>query len=326
MAEYTSHELNKFWQTKIINVVPYLFSRWYYLLGALIFSAFIGYLMYKPLKPTYTANFTFVLSTEQRGNNGLAGLAAQEMGDTLMFRFFLMHKKLLIGICTDILIIYGAFLVATKAMHISTDNQEIILATFICVKISVFYITNLYYRMWRYMEVLEIVGYFIIICIATIILAVILFLKNKAGVYPSYFYLIDFLLTFIGIVFSRLFYRWMSELINRNRFSEKKVIIYGAGDSGYLLIKELLQNHKHQLSPIGWIDDDDTKHNMFLYGYKIFGGIDQLEEICEKNKPDMILISTNAIDKENEEEIRAVLTAQNIGLGRFSLSLSYDIA
>ncbi|MEO8886357.1 MAG: hypothetical protein ABI367_09860 [Mucilaginibacter sp.] len=33
--------------------------------------------MYKPLKPMYSANFTFVLSTEQRGNNGLAGLAAQ---------------------------------------------------------------------------------------------------------------------------------------------------------------------------------------------------------------------------------------------------------
>ncbi|MEO8885791.1 MAG: hypothetical protein ABI367_06985 [Mucilaginibacter sp.] len=249
----------------------------------------------------------------------------KEMGNTLMYHFFLMHKKLLIGICTDILIIYSAFLVATKAMHISTDNQEVILATFICVKISVFYITNLYYRMWRYMEIVEVAGYFMTICMATIILAVILFIKGKGEVYTSYFYLIDFLLTFIGIVFSRLFYRWMSELINRNRFSEKKVIIYGAGDSGYLLIKELLQNHRHELRPIGWIDDDISKHNMFLYGYKIFGGIGQLSEICAKSKPDMILISTNAINKENEDTIKTVLAAQSISLGRFSLSLNYDL-
>jgi len=253
-------------------------------------------------------------------------IKGKEMGDTLVYRLFLMHKKLIIGICTDILIIYSAFMVATKAINISTENQEVILATFICVKISVFYLTNIYYRIWRYMEVLEIIYYFIIICISTLILAVILFVKGKTDAYTSYFYLIDFLLTFIGTVFSRLFYRWMSELISRNRQSEKKVMIYGAGDSGYLLIKELLQNHKHELRPIGWIDDDISKHNMFLYGYKIFGGKDQLLDICSKIKPDMVLISTKAIDKEQEESLKAVLTSQNISLGRFNISLDYNLA
>ena len=59
-------------------------------------------------------------------------------------------------------------------------------------------------------------------------------------------------------------------------------MIYGAGDSGYLLIKEILQNHRHELRPVGWIDDDESKHNMYLYGYKIFGGKEQLIDICKK--------------------------------------------
>ena len=249
----------------------------------------------------------------------------KEMENTLMFRFFLLQKKLIIGVCTDILIIYCAFLIATKAMRLSTDNEEVILATFICVKISVFYISNLYYRLWRYMEVLEVAGYFVFACVASIILAVILFVKGKADVYHSYFYMIDFLLTFTGVVFSRLFYRWMSELISRNRASEKKVIIYGAGDSGYLLIKELLQNHRHELRPIGWIDDDTAKHNMFLYGYKIYGGKNELLNICQKIKPDMVLISTKAIDQQSEDALKLQLAAQNIGLGRFNLSLNYNL-
>ncbi|EDM37294.1 hypothetical protein PBAL39_09131 [Pedobacter sp. BAL39] len=62
-------------------------------------------------------------------------------------------------------------------------------------------------------------------------------------------------------------------------------MIYGAGDCGYLLVKELLQNHRHELRPIGWIDD--SKHNMYLYGYKIYGGKDQLLAICKKMKPDL---------------------------------------
>lgn len=250
----------------------------------------------------------------------------KEFGNTITFRFLLLHKKLIIGICTDILIIYSSFLIATKSMYLSVESEYVILATFICVKISVFYITNLYYRMWRYIEVLEIAGYFIFICLSTIILAIILFIKDKEGIYTPYFYIIDFLLTFIGIVFSRLFYRWASELINRNRSAEKRVIIYGAGDSGYLLIKELLQNHRHELRPVGWIDDDISKHNMFLHGYKIYGGKNELLTICKKVKPDMVLISTNAIDKIEEDIIKSQLSALNIGLGRFILSLNYNLA
>ena len=102
-------------------------------------------------------------------------------------------------------------------------------------------------------------------------------------------------------------------------------MIYGAGDSGYLLIKELLQNHRHELRPIGWIDDDAAKHNMFLYGYKIYGGKNELLDICKKTKPDMVLISTNAIGQENEDALKLALAAQNIGLGRFNLSLNYNL-
>jgi hypothetical protein len=77
MAEQSVQESINFWKAKIINLVKYLCKSWYYWLGAAILSGFIGYLMYKPKPPVFTANFTFVLSTEQKGNNGLAGLAAQ---------------------------------------------------------------------------------------------------------------------------------------------------------------------------------------------------------------------------------------------------------
>jgi len=251
-------------------------------------------------------------------------LRGQKTDDRFTLRFFLLHKKLIIGLCTDILIIYSSFLIATKAIHINLVNDYVVLATFICVKISLLYVSNLYYRMWRYMEVIEVAGYFIFISIATLILVVVLFVKGKTAVYTPYFFMFDFLLTFTGIVFSRLFYRWLSEVISRSRNSEKKVMIYGAGDSGYLLIKEILQNHRHELRPVGWIDDDESKHNMYLYGYKIYGGKEQLLDICKKIKPNIVLISTDAIDKENEDLIKDILAAENIGTGRFSLSIRYN--
>ncbi|HJP64312.1 MAG TPA: hypothetical protein VJ844_12785 [Mucilaginibacter sp.] len=251
-------------------------------------------------------------------------LRGKDAAPNSILRFFLFQKKLIAGVVTDILIIYASFLIAKSTLHINVKDDSVILGTFICVKISVLYITRLYYRIWRYMEIVEVAAYFSFILLACILLAVILYFKGKFGIYTPYFFMVDFLLSFTGIVFSRLFYRWINELISRNREAKKRVIIYGAGDSGYLLIKELLQNHKHELRPVGWIDDDETKHNMYLYGYKIYGGKSSLQNICERLKPDLILISTNAISIEDETEIREILEAQNISLGRFNMLLSFS--
>lgn len=273
--------------------------------------------------------FSFLLSkvkvyNESEEKLSYLRLKGQKLDNNLALRFFLFHKKLIIGVFADILIVYFSFFIAKDAVHINLPNDYVVLATFITVKIGLFYVSRFYYSMWRYMEVVEVVGYFVFIFIATLILMVVLFVKGKTNIYQPYFFLIDFLLTFTGIVFSRLFYRWVSDLISRNRTSEKRVLIYGAGDSGYLLIKELLQNHKHNLKPVGWIDDDQSKHNMFLHGYKIYGGKDQLSTICKKLKPDIILISTNAIDEVVTNDIKPILTDSKIQLGRFGLTVFYN--
>jgi UDP-GlcNAc:undecaprenyl-phosphate GlcNAc-1-phosphate transferase len=250
----------------------------------------------------------------------LSGQAGERKGT---WQFLLSQKKLIVGLCTDILIIYVAFLLTKKALHLKRVHDDVILAAFICVKILLLYAARLYYRIWRYVQIVEIGAYFIFIFLATLILASLLYVKGRYPVYTSYFLMIDFLLTSTGIVFSRLFYRWVNEQISRNRTARKKVVIYGAGDSGYLLIQELLQNHKYELRPLGWIDDDATKHNMYLYGYKIYGGKKDLLTICEKLKPDMVLISTKAISEDAENEMRQILDQQHISLGRFNLQLSF---
>jgi len=102
------------------------------------------------------------------------------------------------------------------------------------------------------------------------------------------------------------------------------VIIYGAGDSGYLLMKELLQNKKYRLTPIGWIDDDKAKHNMQLSGLKIYGSCDAIIDICKRNNASVILISTNSITGEKENELRKLLAAEEIKVGRFNLNLYFE--
>jgi len=263
-------------------------------------------------------------SEEQLSYLRLRGMTIKN--PNLTFRLLLNHKKLIIGVFTDILIICGSFLIASKAMRIPNERDYVVLGTFISIKIGAFYLSNFYYRIWRFIEIVEIASYFAVASAATIELFVIMYFKGKTGeFYNPYFFLFDFLLTFTGVVAVRFFYRWLSELISRERVAEKKVMIYGAGASGYLLVKEILQNHKHELKPVGWFDDDESKHNMFLYGYKIYGGKEQMLNICKKVKPDIILISTDAIDRISETSIKELLVdTPDITLGRFNLSLDYS--
>lgn len=241
----------------------------------------------------------------------------------LFFRFFLMNKKLIIGIVADILIIYFAFFIAAESTNTDLQNSYALLGLFIAIKVSFFYISNLYSRMWRYMAVFEIGGYFLSSVVSIGIIGIILLITDKLSFFSPYFLLVDFLITFTGVIISRLAFRLMLDYINKSRQQKRRVIIYGAGDSGFLLVKELLQNHGYDLSPIGWIDDDESKHNMLLYGFKILGGESQLINVCLKNKVDLVLISTKLIDFERENRLRTELAYHNIDLGRFSIQLNY---
>ena len=244
-------------------------------------------------------------------------------GNNLLLRFFLMNKKLIIGLFTDISIIYFSFFIAAKSTKTDIDSQYTLLGLFICIKIGFFYLSNLYYRMWRYMAIMELGGYFISTFTASIIIVILIVINGDLPIYSNYFFLVDFLLTFTGVLFSRLTFRSLLEYIYKNRQNKRKVLIYGAGDSGFLLVKELLQNHRYELTPVGWIDDDESKHKMYLYGYHIFGGETQLLATCKKHNIQLVLISTKLIEHEKEETLREELKLHNIELGRFSLNLDF---
>ncbi len=64
------------WRIIILDVLLFVGRRWYMVLLALIASVVIGYFCRPTKQTTYTATFTFVLSTETK-SGGITGLASQ---------------------------------------------------------------------------------------------------------------------------------------------------------------------------------------------------------------------------------------------------------
>jgi UDP-GlcNAc:undecaprenyl-phosphate GlcNAc-1-phosphate transferase len=245
----------------------------------------------------------------------------QGMNNNILIRFIFLNKKMILGIFADMLIIYASFFLAAKATGVQLAGEYSILAFFICSKILLFYLYNLYNRMWRYISMKELSGYIVSLFLSTVVIIAALYFSGNYHLYNGYFFFADFQFSFTGIIFSRLLYRWLKEVFYVSKKKNKRAIIYGAGDRGYLLIKELMQNDKYDVTAVGCIDDDLSKHNMHMHGVKIFGGVETIEQVCAKTNAGFVIIATELINEEKEQMLRKTLAPANILVGRFSVNL-----
>jgi len=99
------------------------------------------------------------------------------------------------------------------------------------------------------------------------------------------------------------------------------VLIYGAGDAGELLLRELLNNRELSYAPVGFMDDDASKHGKLIHGYRVFGGNGMLPKVIKDQNVEQILISTPHLSAERIAEILSECDARNVELRRLSITL-----
>ena len=72
----------------------------------------------------------------------------------------------------------------------------------------------------------------------------------------------------------------------------RRVLIYGAGDGGELLLRELRNNSELHLSPVGFLDDDPAKSGKVIHGLRVFGGNGDLARSANNSSVDEVVISS----------------------------------
>lgn len=84
---------------------------------------------------------------------------------------------------------------------------------------------------------------------------------------------------------------------------KERVLIYGAGEAGVLLVKEAGVNPDFPYNIIGFLDDSINKIGGKVYGLKVFGGFDDLEKIVEEQKIAKIIISMPSAKRKEISKI-----------------------
>ncbi len=193
----------------------------------------------------------------------------------------------------------------------------VVIATYLC-----FFAAGVYRGIWRFTGPREIAT-FLAGSVAGAVLSVFAvvniyrFEGYSRSVFPIYA-----LLLFVGVSLSRLSFRFISGLIVSLRPDEEgavRVVIYGAGDFGELLVGELRrQNGSAPLKPVGFLDDNKRKHHQKLHGLSVLGGAKELEAVHLKTGFQQLVISSSKILPENMASVQEFCRARAIPIKRYS--------
>jgi UDP-GlcNAc:undecaprenyl-phosphate/decaprenyl-phosphate GlcNAc-1-phosphate transferase len=180
---------------------------------------------------------------------------------------------------------------------------------------------GVYRGLWRYIGV----GDVIVIARATIAGAaasslVVFAMYRMHG--PSRAVFVLNMLLFFGIVIgSRFSFKLLKALfVDRNYSAHpdaRRVFIYGAGDRGELLIREILNDPVHPYKPVAFIDDDSHKAGKLIHGFRIFQS-SELPALIQRHGVSEVLVSSGKVSDSKLQGLR------NLGLSLRRLSIRIE--
>ncbi|MBP2241876.1 FlaA1/EpsC-like NDP-sugar epimerase [Cytobacillus eiseniae] len=118
--------------------------------------------------------------------------------------------------------------------------------------------------------------------------------------------------------------------------NKKRTLIVGAGSAGTMVARQLLQNKRAELLPIGFIDDDWKKHGLEILGIPVIGGKNQIERAVKEYEIDNIVIAIPSLNKtvlnqifqlcmETGKKTQMIPMLEDIMTGRISINQFRDV-
>jgi len=196
------------------------------------------------------------------------------------------------------------------------------LPVLVFVKMSVFLVMGVYRGLWRYTSVGDLIVFLKAVVLSSVAsLMVVLFAFRFQGFSRTAF-VIDGVLMFLFLAGSRVAFRMFRQLLPVSSWDNgRRVLIYGAGDGGELLLRELRNNSELRLSPVGFLDDDAAKNGKVIHGLRVFGGNGDLAQVCEQEKVDEVVISSLKMSDERVEEVIRCCSERHISVRRMRITI-----
>jgi UDP-GlcNAc:undecaprenyl-phosphate GlcNAc-1-phosphate transferase len=249
----------------------------------------------------------------------------EEQATSARFAFLLnlTHKRRVFEVFLDAFLIMLAYYSAFSLLFGSfedTANWSLFLKTLpllVLLKLGSFLLTGVYRGLWRYTSIGDLVTFIKAVLLGSVLSVMSVLLVYRFQGFSRTVFVLDGILLLFLVLGSRLGFRLIRQVLPPAAAGYgQKVLIYGAGDGGEMVLRELNNNPAWRYVAVGFVDDDPMKLNKVIHGLRVYDANGSLDDICREKGVEEILISTHEIPAEKLKHIREVCTDMNVTLKR----------
>ena len=238
------------------------------------------------------------------------------------------YKRRIFEVLLDVVLIilcyWSAYAIQFGALSESAAWKLFLrtLPVLVCVKMATFLVLGVYRGLWRYTSIDDLIVFVKAVVLSSITSVLVVLFAFRFEGFSRTVFLLDGLLMFMFLAGSRLAFRLFRQMLPApNGQDGTRVLIYGAGDAGELLLREILNNRDLKYSPVGFLDDDPAKNGKVIHGLKVLAANGDLTAVCKQHEVDELLISSSKMSEERVQEILLRCNEEEITVRRMRITI-----
>ncbi|HEX9629077.1 MAG TPA: hypothetical protein VF961_03585 [Pyrinomonadaceae bacterium] len=244
------------------------------------------------------------------------------------FLIDLSYKRRIFEVLLDVILIllsyWCAYAVKFGALSGSAAWKLFLrtLPVLVFVKMAAFLVMGVYRGIWRYTSLDDLIVFAKAVVLSSVLSVLAILFAFRFEGFSRTIFIIDGILMFMFLAGSRMAFRLFRQVLPAPGAGDgRRVLIYGAGDGGELLLRELQNNRALKYAPVGFVDDDPAKYGKVIHGLKVYGGNGDLSAICRQHEVDEVLISSSRMTDARLQEILGFCRDQSIAVKRMRITI-----
>src|SRR5215207_8965538 len=239
----------------------------------------------------------------------------------------LSYKRRIFEVLLDVLLVILAYYFSYVTLFGSDLGAEVwrlflsTIPVLIFMKMTALLAAGVYRGIWRYISLDNLIVYAKAVAAGSVASVLVLLFAFRFEGFSRAVFVLDAMFFFLMLAGSRVAFRLFRQLLPAPTRGGRRVLIYGAGDAGELLLREMRNNLQLQYTPVGFVDDDPFKKGKVIHGLRVFGGNGHLRQVCHDQKVAEILISSQKIADERIKQILRDCDEAQITLKRMRIEI-----
>jgi len=255
-----------------------------------------------------------VVSLEQARRRGLFVL------DT-----FVAHKQRILDVSVDLVIVAISYLSAYMLRYEGSidANLPLILKSLpflIAIRLVSFFVVGVYRSIPGAFSLHDFFDIVKAVTVSSAVFVTGLVLLTRFQGYSRAVMVIDAVLTLLGITAARIALRSVREILRGfARQGGQRVLIVGAGNLGQAAARLLHTDDGGRYRIVGFLDDSPDKVNRRLYGLRVIGPLQEIENVIERDSVEMVVLASSKVSKEKTNRLREACRKMSVELRELQL-------